>query len=339
MTTLQTEARPSSAVDRLKSLDQGMVVGVLTIVLVAVFAASISGFATRGNAVNVLQAAAGLGILALGQAVVVIGRGLDLSVVTIYAVTAQAAVLAMTNGASEPAALLRALIVAVVLGLFNGVMIAYVELPALFVTLATGLAYLGAARFFFFDGAIAFAVPGEAKIMNAIGNDAWLGIPVSTFVWLGLAVVFWFCATRTAAGQMIYARGDNPDAAALSGMPTRPLVVLTYVVSAASAFVAGIVIVGAAGSFDSRALAAGGQLYDVLAIVVIAGVSLAGGRGSIAGVVAATCFLGVLLNAMTLMNFDTIQQALFKSLIVLAALVLDRLLHPTDEETARVGEL
>jgi ribose transport system permease protein len=96
---------------------------------------------------------------------------------------------------------------------------------------------------------------------------------------------------------------------------------------------------GLAGGFDARAMTSGSQLYDVIAVVVIGGVSLAGGRGTIGGVLSGALLIGVLVNGMTLLDFDTIQQSLWKSIIVLAALVLDGWLHPRDEETARPGEL
>jgi ribose transport system permease protein len=115
--------------------------------------------------------------------------------------------------------------------------------------------------------------------------------------------------------------------------------VLTYVVAAFLAFVAGILSLGLAGGFDARAVTTGSQLYDVIAVVVIGGVSLAGGRGTVGGVLAGALLIGVLVNGMTLLDFDTIQQSLWKSVIVLAALVLDAWIHPRDEETARPGEL
>lgn len=321
------------------SFDQGFLVACLTGLLAVVLAVSVSGFASWGNLVNILVAAAGLGILAIGQGLVVMARGLDLSIVATYGVTAQLVATLIQGGAGVWTAIVVGLVVATVMGLVNGLLVAYVDIPAFFVTLATSLLFLGAFRLFLFEGSLIFVFPESASVITTLGHGSLLGIPVSVIVWLGLAAAVWWATSRTAAGRMIFACGDNPAAASLVGMPARPLTTLTYVASAVLAFVAGLIIAGAAGNFDTRIVSAGSQLYDVLAIVVIGGVSLAGGRGSIGGIVAATLFIGVVLNGMTLLNLSDVQSSVTKSVIVLAALVLDRFLHPPNEETARAGEL
>lgn len=335
--TEKADRQPLS--DRLASIDQGVIVSALLLVLVLVFALTLDRFLTTGNARAIASATSGLGVLALAQAVVVIGRGLDLSVVAIYGVTGQLVAQRLTEGASEASAVLLGLAVALVLGLFNGVLVAYLEVPPLFVTLATSLLFIGLFRLAVFEGNLLFAMPRSADFVTSIGQGELLGAPLSLFLWLGLAVLVWQWTRRTATGRMVYAVGDNLSASRIAGIPARPLTVLTYLVSASLAFIAGLIIISSAGQFDGRSITAGTQLYDVIAIVVIGGVSLAGGRGSILGVVAATMLIAVILNGMTLLNFSSIQQSLFKSLIVLAALVLDRWLHPPDEETARAGEL
>jgi ribose transport system permease protein len=328
-----------SLADRLASVDQGVIVAGLLAVLCAVFALTLNRFATAGNANAIASATAGLGVLALAQAVVVIGRGLDLSIIAVYGVTGQLVANRLNAGHGEVETLLIGLAAALGLGLFNGVLVAYLEVPPLFVTLATSLLFIGAARLLFFGGKLLFGMPESAGLVTDLGQGKALGLPVSLFVWVGLALLAWRWSRQTTTGRMVYAVGDNVAAARMTGMPARPITVLTYLISASLAFVGGLIIISSAGQFDGRTITAGSQLYDVIAIVVIGGVSLAGGRGSILGVVAATVLIGVILNGMTLLNFDSIQQSLFKSLIVLGALVLDRWLHPPDEETARTGEL
>lgn len=325
--------------DRLASVDQGLIVAGLLMVLVLVFALTLPRFLSTGNARGIASSTAGLGVLALAQAVVVVGRGLDLSVVAIYGVTGQLVAQLLNDGHSQGYAVGVGLGVALILGVLNGLLVAYLEVPPLFVTLATSLLFVGLFRLALFGGAVIFTMPTSAVWVTKVGQGHILGTPLSLFIWLGLAVVVWQCMRRTATGRMIYAIGDNLAASRVAGIPARPLTVLTYVTSACLAFVAGLIIITASGQFDGRTITAGTQLYDVIAIVVIGGVSLAGGRGSILGVVAATFLIAIILNGMTLLNFSSIQQSLFKSLIILAALVLDRWLHPPDEETARAGDL
>ena len=307
--------------------------------LAIVFSLTLNRFLTTGNARGVASSTAGLGVLALAQAVVVIGRGLDLSVVAVYGVTGQLVAQLLNDGHSQAYSVVLGLVVALGLGLFNGVIVAYLEVPPLFVTLATSLLFVGLFRLAVFGGDVLFTMPSSAKFVTSIGQGQFLHAPVSLFIWLALAVVVWQWMRRTSSGRMTYAVGDNLAAARVAGIPARPLTVLTYLVSASLAFIGGLMIISATGQFDGRSITAGTQLYDVIAIVVIGGVSLAGGRGSILGVVSATLLIAIILNGMTLLNFSSIQQSLFKSLIVLSALVLDRWLHPPDEETARAGEL
>ncbi len=329
----------SSIANRIRETDQGYIVGVLDLVLIAIFALLISGFGSLDNAAAIASASAGLGVLALGQAIVVIGRGIDLSVVAIYGVTGQFVAQRLADGSPEWSALLAGLLMAIVFGCINGLLVAFVEVPPLFVTLATSLAFIGLSRVILFGGSISFKIGPDAKLIHAVGNNDVFGLPLALFVWLGLALVTWFFLARLVPGRMLYGIGDKPEAAALVGMPTRPLTLLTYVASAVLSFIAGLIIIGGAGSFDSRLLSNGSQLYDVLAIVVIGGVSLAGGRGTVEGVITATILIGILLNAMTLLDLDTVQQSIFKAVIVIFALILDRWLHPVDDETARSGEL
>jgi ribose transport system permease protein len=335
--TEKADRQPLS--DRLAGIDQGLIVGALLLVLVLAFALTLPRFLTTGNARGIASSTSGLGVLALAQAVVVIGRGLDLSVVAIYGVTGQLVAQFLNDGHSQGSAVAVGLGVALALGVFNGVLVAYLEVPPLFVTLATSLLFVGLFRLAVFGGAVLFTMPTSADWVTRIGQGEILSTPLSLFIWLALAIVVWQWMRRTASGRMVYAVGDNLSASRVAGIPARPLTVLTYVVSACLAFVAGLMIITATGQFDGRTITAGTQLYDVIAIVVIGGVSLAGGRGSILGVVSATFLIAIILNGMTLLNFSSIQQSLFKSLIVLAALVLDRWLHPPDEETARAGEL
>jgi ribose transport system permease protein len=323
---------------RLSSFDQGYIVAGVVVVLIAGFSAALDGFFTTGNLLDAARNSSVLGILAVGMAIVVVGRGLDLSLVVIMGVTSQIVSEYMANGHGETQALLLGLAVALILGLGNGVLVAYVEIPALFVTLATSLLYLGFFRLVYLDR-LSGRLPDYADFTTTMARSRPLGIPAPVLILLAAVLVAFLLMSRTTLGRFIYAQGDNPAAASLAGIPTRPLTVLTYLVAAFLAFVAGILSLGLAGGFDARAVTTGSQLYDVIAVVVIGGVSLAGGRGSVGGVLAGALLIGVLVNGMTLLDFDTIQQSLWKSVIVLAALVLDAWIHPRDEETARPGEL
>jgi ribose transport system permease protein len=332
------ESRPLLS-SRLKGLDQAVLVAGLVIVLCVVLSLFVNRFARIENFTAIVSASAGLGVLALAEAIVVIGRGLDLSVIAVYGVTGQVVAQMLSDGHNQLVALGVGLLLAVLLGLVNGVLVTYVELPALFVTLATSLFFIGAARILLFNGVVIFNVPSDAGFVSGIGHASIGPLPISFLLWIAVAAIVALWCRRAVTGRMVYAIGDNTETARITGMPTRPIALMTYVLSAVLAFVGGLILITSTGTFDARTVSAGSQLYDVLAIVVIGGVSLSGGRGSVWGAVAATFLIGVILNGITLMNFNTTQQLLFKSVIVLIALVVDRRLHPQDEETVRPGEL
>lgn len=317
--------------------DQAYIVAALLALIVLVSSITMDSFGSSANLLNAARSSSTLGILAIGMTVVVISRGLDLSVVMIMGVTSAFVVQHVVDGHAELTGLAWALGIAILLGLVNGFLVAYVEIPALFVTLATALLYLGIFRMTYLTTEI-MTVPTEAHVMRWLGRESVIGVPNPVWLFaLTAGIVGWLLSRNL--GRYLYALGDNPEAARLAGLPVRPLTVFTYVLSAVAGFVGGVALVSVSGSVDLRTVAAGTLLYDVVAVVVIGGVSLAGGRGSIGGVVCAALLIGVIGNVMTLLNFDTIQQSLAKAFIVMFAIVLDSLLHPRDEETARVGEL
>lgn len=336
MTNGTSVGEPKRRTLRPAHLDQGLIVAALLVVVLLVATVFLSEFATTKNLLNVARSASTLGILGIGMAIVVIARGLDLSVVVVMGVTSAFAVEYVLRGGSETTALMWAGGLALLFGLINGMLVAYVEIPALFVTLATTLLFQGIFRLAYLQELA--SVPAQATFMRQLGGGEVLGVPNPVWIFALIAVAAGWLLTRN-LGRYLYAIGDNPEAARLSGLPVRPLTVFTYVASAVLAFGGGVMLVSVAGSYNMRAVAAGTLLYDVVAVVVIGGVSLAGGRGSVFGVVCAALLIGLIGNVMTILDFDTIQQSLAKAFIVLVAIVLDSVLHPRDEETARVGEL
>ena len=324
-------------VKSIKSLDQGYIVGMFLLVLCLASALFIDGFASSGNILDLARSGATLGILAIGGMVVVIARGLDLSVIAISALSSAFAVQFVSTGHNEVVALLLGLAIAMLLGLFNGLLVAYVDIPPLFVTLATTLLFFGVFRLYYLTDEIR-SVPEAASIMQWLGRESILGVPNPVILFALVATGTWLLLKRN-LGAYLYASGDNPDAARLAGLPLRPMLVGTYVFSAFLAFLAGVNLVSITGTYDLRTAQAGSLLYDVIAVIVIGGVSLSGGRGKVLGVVSAVLLIAVIKNTMTLLDFGTIQQSLAKALIVLIAICLDSALHPRDEETARVGDL
>jgi ribose transport system permease protein len=170
-----------------------------------------------------------------------------------------------------------------------------------------------------------------------LGGGQLFGVPVPIFVFAGAAIVMHLFLSRTSVGRFIYAQGDNPEAARLSGVALRPLIVLEHVLVALLAWIAGLVWIGTTGSMQ-MAITQGTMIFDVVLVVVIGGISLVGGRGGVFSVVVGCVLIGILLNAFTIMDVNSEVQNIIKGIVLLAAIVLDNWLHPRDEETARQGE-
>jgi len=141
---------------------------------------------------------------------------------------------------------------------------------------------------------------------------------------------------RTVPGRFIYALGDNPSAAWLAGLPVRWLTVMTFVFAAAIGYLGGLVMVASTAMVD-LGTAKSTMVFDVILVAVAGGVSLAGGRGSVASVLAGTMFVGVLLNGMALLDVNSQVQTIIKGSLLLTAIVFDSRLRSQDEEAEQQG--
>lgn len=330
------DVRRPASVRGLRSLTQEQIVLITTLLLAVLFAALVPGFASVKNVLTLLNGIAVLGILSLGAAIVIIGRGLDISQIASLAIGAALAAIVMRNGGSIPWAIACGFLISLAIGLVNGLVIAFIEVPPLFATLATNLLMFGLAQIFIVGSTLLVYVPDSAKAFLALG-DTLGGVPIPVLIFLLLALLVHLFLSRTRIGRFIYAHGDNPEAARLSGIPVRPLTVLEYCLSAVIGYVAGLVLMATLSSIDTQ-IVMGTEIFNVILVAVLGGVSLVGGRGSVLSVIAGGLLIGVMLNGMTLLNLGNDAQNIFRGLVLLAAIVGDNLLHPRDEETARQGD-
>jgi ribose transport system permease protein len=332
----ETTQRPTS---RLRSLvanptQESIVLGVALLLLV-VFAVSLPAFRTVDNVLLLMRSVAAIGVLGLAMSIVVIARGLDLSLVANMATTI-AITLTLLNHHGPVLSIAAGFLIAVGVGVVNGFVISFIEIPALFATLAMGLLEYGVVRALFIKSELV-ELPDNGHFIKTIGSGRVIGIPISVLVLFALAAVLHFVLSRTVFGRFVYAHGDNPDASALSGISVRTLTITEYAACAGIGFVAGLLLVGSVSGINTS-VATGTLIYDVILVVVLGGISLVGGRGGVASVLVGTALVGIMLNGMTLLNLSNTQQDIVRGLILLGALVLDNKLHPRDEETVRQGD-
>jgi ribose transport system permease protein len=318
---------------------QQTIVFILFLVMFGGFLLLLPGFAQVDNLLTLLQNVAILGILALalGMAVVVIGRGIDISMIAALAVPSGFLLQSVSNGQSIEAAALQALVLSLLFGLVNGWLIAYAEVPSLFTTLASGLflAGLGQAAIFQLE---VVQWPQALDPIVWIGRGSLAGIPMPV-VMFGLACALMaLLLRRLRAGAFVYAIGDNPLTARATGLPTRPIILLEYLLAALIGLFAGLVMAASVNSMPTR-IYNSTMVYDVVLVVVLGGIGLSGGRGGVVNVIIGTLLIGTMLNGMTIMDISYSVQNIIKGLVLLAAILIDSVLNPRNEETAQQGDI
>lgn len=318
-------------------LTQEMIVVVVAVMLFVTCSAVLEGFLARDNIVTLIQSVTVLGILSLGMAVAVIGRGVDFSLVSLMAVSLTLSIVLANKGYAFPEALAYGLISLFVIALITGFLIAYVEVPAIFATLAVSSIVYGFGRGIVADLDVN-NIPRGLDWFNFLGRGRIFGIPVPIWTFATLTLGLHGFLTWTGVGRFIYAIGDNLLAARISGIPARPVIMLQYVLSAFLAFMAGAVTAASVGGMNMR-IVNSTLIYDVLLVVVIGGIGLTGGRGGVRNVVVGTVLIGLLSNSMTLLNLSYTVQNLVKAVVLLCALVADAMLNPRDEQTSQHGDI
>jgi ribose transport system permease protein len=321
----------------LHQLNQERIVFAIAVVLFVVFSVTLNGFWQPSNLLSLLQNVSILGILGIGMALAIIGRGIDLSMVSTMGMSVAWMLTLYNNGMPIWLAFLLALGFAALVGIVNGFLIAYVEIPAIFATLAMGIVVYGFGK--------SILVPIDAVYIDDVsgwlfllGSGQVLGVPMPVIVFAAIGLLAYLFLRYLRPGRFIYGMGDNPLTARITGIPTRPMMVVQYVLISVIALIAGIVMATAVSGMNTR-VALSTMVYDVILVVVLGGIGLSGGKGGIRNVVVGTLLIGILLNGMTIMNLTYTMQNILKSVILLAAIVVDTLLNPRDEQTAQHGDI
>jgi ribose transport system permease protein len=325
-------------VSPLHHLTQEKIVIGIAAALFIVFSVTLSRFFVAENLFSLIRNVSTLGILATAMAIVVLGRGIDLSIVSTMAMSTAWAFYLAGHGFSIGTALIIGLGFALLFGLINGLIIAYAEIPAIFCTLAIGIFVFGLVRLNLIDFEVVY-MPPNAETITWIANKYVFGfIPMPVIFFIVVLALTTLFLKFTRPGQQIYSIGDNLEASRIVGIPVRPIIVLQYTLSALLGYIAGIIAAMTVVSVNTRQ-ATGTFIYDVLLVVVIGGISLSGGRGGVRNVIVGTVLIGILLNGMTIMDIQYTWQNVIKSSILLVALIIDSLLNPRDEQTAQQGDI
>jgi len=291
--------------------------------VIIAFAVTVEGFLKPASALSISRLVAFLGILAVGQALVVAAGGIDLSVGSIYGFAG--AILYMLNyfGYGFGVTLFAGLGVGIAVGLVNGLIVTKLRFMPFIATFGT-MCIVRAVSILMREGSLgleAHAVTGTLWTYLARGHSP-LYLPPSFFILVGLAVGAWLLLSRTRFGLWAYGTGGNLNAARAVGIPIDKVRILTYVISGALAGVAGMLGVGSAEGV--RTWDGAGMELTSLAAVIIGGASLAGGSASILGTLLAVLLFSVIRLGVAIMGLPLYWQQVITALMVLLALVLTR---------------
>lgn len=291
---------------------------VLLSVVLTIFAPN---FATAGNLRNVLWQVTGVGIIAIGQTIVILTGGIDLSVGGIVAFSAMAGGLIMVSGDSPnvPLGIAATLLIGLAVGVVNGLLIAYGRLAAFIVTLGmlsitTSLTYVISDAKSIVDLPDGYRVWGKGMIGN---------IPIYLLTFVILFILGQIFLTRTKPGRFIYAIGSNEEAARLSGVNTRLYKMLPYAITGVLCAISAIILSGKLGAIDPDT--GTGFELKTIAAVVIGGTSLFGGKGTMVGTLIGVFLIGFLNNGLNLLKVNAFWQGTAVGVVIILSVLIERL--------------
>ncbi|MCX5519705.1 ABC transporter permease [Kaistia defluvii] len=282
-------------------------------------------FLTGRNLSNVARQISVVGIVALGQALVIIAGGIDLSVGSVIGLSAVTGAIVSATTGMPSLGIVGAIGIGMAIGFTNGVLITKLRINPFITTLGT----LSIAR-----GAALLITNGNPQRFDNwaafLGYGKIGGLPVQFILLVALTILVWLFATRTRWGRNVYAVGDNARAARLAGIDVAKTRILVFTVSGSLAGLGGLLLGGMLTNANPN-LGLGYEL-DVIAAVILGGVALAGGRGSIGGVVIGAALIGLLRNAFVLLNVSGYWQTITIGLVVILAVGADSLNRRTEED-------
>jgi ribose/xylose/arabinose/galactoside ABC-type transport system permease subunit len=303
---------------RLASAPQTLLLVALLGCLAAGFSLGSPYFLSTANLINIMLSMSVIGVMAAVSTLILIGRGLDLSLGSVVALVGLVTATALEHGFHWAPAVAMGIATGAACGLFNGLLIVYLGINSIIVTIGTLSIYRGIA-YAVSEGKSLF-VSDEAILTFGAGRIGL--IPAAVILMLFVFAVCHIAATYTRVGRTLYAVGANPRASRLSGISIRSYRLWIFVISGVSAAVAGILLIGQA----ATAVPAAGIGYELLVVtaVLLGGASLHGGEGRISGTLLGVLIIGVLNNGMTLLGVNSYFQTIAHGALLLLAVTIDQ---------------
>jgi len=295
----------------------GIFVGFL--IIIVVLAILSDAFLTTRNLLNIIRQTSIHGIMAVGMTFVILTSGIDLSVGSVLALAGVLCADFEHRGVSVLVIVIVTLVIGAFLGLLNGIVITKGRVTPFVVTLgmmsiARGLALIYAGG---------YPISGFGKPFRYIGSGYLLKIPVPILIFVLTIIMAAIVLRHTKLGRYTYAIGGNEETVKLSGINADAYKTVAYVISGAASALGAIVLTARLNAGEP--IAGTGYELDVIASVVIGGTSLMGGRGGVWGTLIGALLIGTINNGMNLLGVSSYWQAVVKGLIIVGAVLLDRL--------------
>ncbi|HWR43858.1 ABC transporter permease subunit [Sporomusa sp.] len=312
MAVEQTKAKLSATVIR----KMGPLLGLLLISLALALLSD--RFLTVNNLLNVTRQVSLNAIISVGMTLVILTGGIDLSVGSIVAMAGSITAGLMSAGQGMGTAIIAGIAIGSILGAINGLLITKGKVPPFIATMGM----MTVARGYTLVYTEGRPITGLTEDFRWLGGGYITGIPVPVVIMALIFIAAYFLLKKNQLGRYIYAIGGNEEAARLSGIGTKKILVTVYTLSGLLAGLSGIILTSRLNS--AQPTAGMGFELDAIAAVVLGGTSLAGGLGTIGGTLVGAMIIGVLDNGLNLLNVSSFYQQVAKGLVILLAVLLDR---------------
>lgn len=279
-------------------------------------------FMTVSNVLNVLRQTSINAIIAAGMTYVILTGGIDLSVGSTFAFAGAIGAFLISSGTNSFLTVIIVLGVGILIGGFTGLTISKGKVQPFIATLATMTLVRGATLVFTDGKPISTGTSQSADAFAQLGTGHILSIPTPIYIMIFVFAVSYYILKHTRMGRYIYALGGNEDATLLSGIHVGRVKVFVYMFSGMLAALAGLILTSRLSS--AQPTAGSGYELDAIAAVVLGGTSLAGGYGNVLSTITGALIIGVLNNALNLMDVSSYYQLMIKGIVILLAVLFDR---------------
>lgn len=292
------------------------------VLLVAVVSILSPSFLSSKNIFNILRQTSINAIIAAGMTFVILTGGIDLSVGSILAISGAVCASLLASGQSIAIGVLASIIIGAGVGFLNGFVISKGKLQPFIATLATMTVLRGLTLVFTDGKPITLGSSDLAINFGKIGGGEILSIPTPAIIMILVFAVCAYILKNTKMGRYTYALGSNEEATKLSGLSTDKIKIWVYTISGVLSAIAGIIITSRL--YSAQPTAGTGYELDAIAAVVLGGTSLTGGKGKIGGTIIGALIIGVLSNALNILDVSSYYQMMVKGVVILIAVLLDR---------------